>query len=118
LWEKVRAKGRKRVNAAEHREGIPMKVFIINSFRTIVYVAYFAIIALYTFGFYLRRKEVDEVFFGLTGSRLNDSGEAAMSIVTGLIAGWFLATLICGILVTLLDIRDDINDRLPDGRAK
>jgi hypothetical protein len=95
-----------------------MKVFIINSFRTIVYVAYFAIIALYSFGFYIRRDEVNGVFFDLTGSRLNDSGEAALSIVSGLIAGWFAATIICGLLVTLLDIRDDINDRLPDGRAK
>jgi hypothetical protein len=95
-----------------------MKVFIINSFRTIVYVAYFAIIAVYTFGFYLRRSEVDEVFYGLTGSRLNDSGEAALSIVTGLLVGWFVATIVGGLLVTLLDIRDDINDRLPDGRAK
>jgi hypothetical protein len=39
-----------------------------------------------------------------------------VSIVAGLIIGWIAATLICGLLVTLLDIRDDINDRLP--RAK
>jgi hypothetical protein len=32
--------------------------------------------------------------------------------------GWIAATLVCGVLVTLLDIRDDINDRLPNARAK
>ncbi|MEZ5938097.1 MAG: hypothetical protein R3C52_07745 [Hyphomonadaceae bacterium] len=95
-----------------------MKVFIINSFRTIVYIAYFAIIALYTFGSYLRRDDVNTVFHDLTGNTLNPSGEAAMAIVVGLLSGWFISTIICGLLVTFLDIRDDINDRLPDGRAK
>lgn len=94
-----------------------MKVFIINSFRTIVYVAYFAIIVLNTFGYYLKRDEVNGVFRDLTGSVLNASGETAVSILAGLISGWFIATLVCGVLVTLLDIRDDINDRLPDARA-
>jgi xanthine/uracil permease len=47
---------------------------------------------------------------------LADGSLAALSIVIGLIVGWIAATLITGILVTLLDIRDDINDRLP--RAK
>ena len=32
-----------------------MKFFIINSFRLIVYLAYPAIIALYTFGAYIER---------------------------------------------------------------
>jgi hypothetical protein len=96
-----------------------MKFFIINSFRMIVYIAYFAIIALQTGGFYLNRVRFNlEVFKPLTGSQLNPSGEAALSIVVGLVSGWFFATLICGLLVTLLDIRDDINDRLPNGRAK
>jgi hypothetical protein len=95
-----------------------MKSFIINSFRMIVYIAYFAIIAVYAFGAYLQRADVNEVFQGLTGSRLNPSAESALAIVVGLVAGWFFATIICGLLVTLLDIRDDINDRLPDGRAK
>jgi len=30
-----------------------MKIFIINSFRTIIYIAYFVIIGLYAFGAYL-----------------------------------------------------------------
>lgn len=95
-----------------------MKIFIINSFRMIVYIAYFAIIAVYAFGAYLQRADVNGVFHDLTGSRLNASGEAAMAIVAGLIGGWFVATILCGLLVTLLDIRDDINDRLPDARSK
>ena len=95
-----------------------MKFFIINSFRMIVYIAYFAIIAVQAFGFYLKRIEVNDVFAQLSGSRLNPSGEAALAIVSGLISGWFIATIVCGLLVTLLDIRDDINDRLPNGRGK
>lgn len=95
-----------------------MKIFIINSFRSIVYIAYFAIIGLYAFGSYIRRVDVNDVFRQLTGSALNPSGEAALSIIVGLLSGWFVATIICGLLVTLLDIRDDINDRLPDARAK
>ena len=47
------------------------------------------------------------------GMVLSDPSLSALSIVIGLIVGWIAATLICGVLVTLLDIRDDINDRLP-----
>lgn len=95
-----------------------MKVFVINSFRMIVYIAYFAIIAVQTVGVYLRRADVNAVFLQLTGSKFNPAAEAAVSIFYGLISGWLGATIICGLLVTLLDIRDDINDRLPDARAK
>jgi choline-glycine betaine transporter len=95
-----------------------MKVFIINSFRMIVYIAYFAIIIVQSIGAYIRRSDVNEVFVQLTGSRLNDAGEAALAIFWGLLTGWLAATIVCGLLVTLLDIRDDINDRLPDGRVK
>jgi hypothetical protein len=119
-----------------------MKFFIINSFRFLVYIAYFGIIALYTFGAYVERNQIQEVISKFTGSgrmvpgpvvdpmtgqtvqgmlldpgiALQPSGLSALSIVIGLIMGWVAATLICGVLVTLLDIRDDINDRLP--RAK
>lgn len=106
-----------------------MKFFIINSFRFLVYIAYFGIIALYAFGAYIERAQIQEIISKLTGSGrimenglldpgmvLGDSGLAGLSIVSGLIMGWIAATIICGVLVTLLDIRDDINDRLP--RAK
>lgn len=120
-----------------------MKFFIINSFRFLVYNAYFAIIALYTFGAYLERLQIQDIISKFTSSGkvlvergmvdpvtglvaqepmmdkgmvLADGSLAALSIVIGLIVGWIAATLITGVLVTLLDIRDDINDRLP--RAK
>lgn len=106
-----------------------MKFFIINSFRFLVYISYFGIIALYAFGAYIERAQIQEIISKLTGSgkimdnglldpgmQLGDSGLAGLSIVAGLIMGWIAATIICGVLVTLLDIRDDINDRLP--RAK
>jgi hypothetical protein len=119
-----------------------MKFFIINSFRFLVYIAYFGIIALYTFGAYVERNQIQEVISKFTGSGkmvpgtvvdpltgqavqglvldpgtlLQPSGLSALSIVLGLIMGWIAATIVCGVLVTLLDIRDDINDRLP--RAK
>lgn len=120
-----------------------MKFFIINSFRSLVYIAYFGIIALYTFGVFLERQQIQDIIsqFTTSGKVLVDVGMvnpdtgliatapvvdrgmvladptlSALSIVVGLIVGWVAATLICGVLVTLLDIRDDINDRLP--RAK
>ncbi len=119
-----------------------MKFFIINSFRFLVYNAYFGIMALYTFGAFLERKQIQGVISQFTtsgkvlvqrgavgpdglvamdpvvdpGMVLSDPALSALSIIIGLIVGWVAATLICGVLVTLLDIRDDINDRLP--RAK
>jgi len=120
-----------------------MKFFIINSFRFLVYNAYFGIIALYTFGVFLERQQIQGIISQFTtsgkvlvdvgmvdpatgmvatapkvdpGMVLSDPTLSALSIVVGLIVGWIAATLICGVLVTLLDIRDDINDRLP--RAK
>ncbi|MEM6626738.1 MAG: hypothetical protein AAF719_08550 [Pseudomonadota bacterium] len=93
-----------------------MKFFIINSLRTVVYVAYFAIIAAYVFGSFLRRGDLSLIFEDLFGRRLAPAGEVAVSLGVGLFAGWLAATIICGLIVTLLDIRDDINDRLPDQR--
>jgi len=120
-----------------------MKFFIINSFRSLVYIAYFGIIALYTFGAFLERAQIQSIISQFTSSGkvlvergmvdpqsgmvamepkvdpgmvLADGTLSALAIVVGLVVGWVAATLICGVLVTLLDIRDDINDRLP--RAK
>lgn len=120
-----------------------MKFFIINSFRFLVYNAYFGIIALYTFGVFLNRQQIQDILSEFTssgavlvaagaidpatgqvaltpkldpGMELTQPTLTAVSIVAGVIIGWIAATLICGLLVTLLDIRDDINDRLP--RAK
>ena len=88
-----------------------MKFFIINSFRTMVYVAYIAVIVggiglgIYNAGTW------SGTVFQMTGT--------ISQIVDFLVfsfAGWVVASLICGLIVTLLDIRDDINDRLPDAR--
>ncbi len=45
-----------------------MKFFIINSFRFLVYIAYFGIIALYAFGAYIERAQIQEIISKLTGS--------------------------------------------------
>lgn len=88
-----------------------MKFFIINSFRTMVYVAYVAIlVAGIGLGIYNAGEWSGQVL-GLGG--------ALAQIVDFLVfsfAGWIAASLVCGLIVTLLDIRDDINDRLPDAR--
>ncbi len=97
-------------------EGSAMKFFIINSFRSLVYIAYFAVIIVFALGTYVERREVNRVFYDLFGRRLTETGEGIVSLSTGLLVGWFAATLLCGLIVTMLDIRDDINDRLPDAR--
>ncbi len=88
-----------------------MKFFIINSFRTMVYVAYIAIIVGGAFlGVYQNgawAAEVLDIGGGL--GRL-------IEIVGFSLAGWIAASVVGGLIVTLLDIRDDINDRLPDAR--
>ncbi|MEO1100344.1 MAG: hypothetical protein AAFW65_00710 [Pseudomonadota bacterium] len=88
-----------------------MKFFIINSFRTMVYVAYIAVI-------------VGGIGLGVyqsgewSNAVLSVDGSVAQiaDIVVFSLGGWIVASLICGLIVTLLDIRDDINDRLPDAR--
>lgn len=92
-----------------------MKFFIINSFRTMVYVAYVAIIiAGIGIGLYNANLEPD----AFAGQALGLTGGAAqiVDVVLFSFAGWVAASLICGLIVTVLDIRDDINDRLPDAR--
>ncbi|MEO0981153.1 MAG: hypothetical protein AAFX03_00710 [Pseudomonadota bacterium] len=88
-----------------------MKFFIINSFRTMIYVAYIAIIiGGILLGAYQQGQWAEEV--------LNIGGGLGRVIeIAGFgVAGWIAASLVGGLIVTLLDIRDDINDRLPDAR--
>lgn len=88
-----------------------MKFFIINSFRTMVYVAYIAIIVTgIALGLYNKGEFTGELI-GLSGSMAQIADFAVFTI-----GGWIAASLICGLIVTMLDIRDDINDRLPDAR--
>ena len=88
-----------------------MKFFIINSFRTMVYVAYIAIlVGGIGLGIYNRGAWSGEVL-GLQGGFAQ-----VVDFLVFSFGGWIAASLVCGLIVTLLDIRDDINDRLPDAR--
>ncbi|MEL6244034.1 MAG: hypothetical protein AAFS13_10970 [Pseudomonadota bacterium] len=88
-----------------------MKFFIINSFRTMVYVAYIAIIVGgIGLGIYQRGNFSYDVL-GLSGGLAQ-----VVDVLIFSLAGWIVASLICGLIVTLLDLRDDVNDRLPDAR--
>ena len=83
-----------------------MKFFVINSFRMMVYLVYPAFI----------------LYAGATGY-INAELIAARTTFDfflhplaagafGLVMGWIMATLVAGLIVTLLDIRDDVNDML------
>lgn len=92
-----------------------MKFFIINSFRLMVYIAYFVIIGLgaymgYENGFVMEQSSA-ELAIGI-GGQLG----SILTLLFLTFLGWVAASLVCGLIVTLLDIRDDINDRLPDAR--
>ena len=76
-----------------------------------IYVAYIAIIiGGIALGFYQKGEFTGELL-GLTGAL----SQVADLAIFGF-GGWIAASLVCGLIVTLLDIRDDINDRLPDAR--
>ena len=89
-----------------------MKVFIINSFRSMVYIAYLVIIGYGAFTGYVNSEIISETF-GLTGT-----ASQVVSTLLGLLGGWIAGTLVAGLIVTLLDIRDDINDGLPSLKDK
>ncbi|WP_300393479.1 hypothetical protein [Henriciella sp.] len=97
-----------------------MKFFIINSFRTMVYVAYIAIIlsgiGTGLYNAYEETGGTDEVGFAGVIFALEGVAAQVVDVVVFTVAGWISASLVCGLIVTLLDIRDDINDRLPDAR--
>jgi len=88
-----------------------MKFIIINSFRIMVYVAYVAIIvAGIALGIYQKGEFTGELI-GLAGPLAQVADFAVFSF-----GGWIAASITCGLIITLMDIRDDINDRLPDAR--
>lgn len=91
----------------------PVKFLIINSFRMMVYVAYFAIIA---YGVWTGFYNGGEISADLPGVAAGSNMAQALDVVLGFFGGWVVASVICGLIVTILDIRDDINDRLPDAR--
>lgn len=92
-----------------------MKFFIINSFRMMVYAAYLVIIAFGVFmGYYNGFVEAVSTAEGLVG--IGGMLGRVLTVIGFTIVGWVGASVIAGLIVTLLDIRDDINDRLPDAR--
>lgn len=92
-----------------------MKFFIINSFRLMVYVAYLATliggIGLAYYNAVPQNGIAATELLGVTGPLAQ--GLTFIAIAGG---GWILASVVAGLIVTILDIRDDINDRLPDAR--
>lgn len=92
-----------------------MKFFIINSFRLMVYVAYLATLAVGLLLAYYNAVPQK----GIAATEwLGVEGPLAQGLTFVAIAGgaWIAASLVAGLIVTILDIRDDINDRLPDAR--
>ena len=83
-----------------------MKFFVINSFRLMVYLVYPAFILYAGINGYINAELISE------RTSLELFREPAVSAVLGLIMGWIVATLLAGLIVTLLDIRDDLNDLL------
>ena len=83
-----------------------MKYFVINSFRLMVYLVYPAFILYAGAPGYIN----GDVFADRLGSDifLNKYVSAGF----GLFLGWVIATLAAGLIITLLDIRDDVNDML------
>jgi len=86
-----------------------MKFLIINSFRSMVYVAYIAIIVA---GVLWGVHSGGAVAAGIPG--VEGQAAVALDVVIGLVGGWLASSLVCGLIVTILDIRDDLNDRLPE----
>ncbi|MAK60413.1 MAG: hypothetical protein CMK09_05500 [Ponticaulis sp.] len=83
-----------------------MKYFVINSFRLMVYLVYPAFILYAGATGYIN----GEVFARRLGTDifLNQW----VSALFGLFLGWVIATLAAGLIITLLDLRDDVNDLL------
>ena len=92
-----------------------MKFFIINSFRLMVYVAYLATlvagVALAYYNAVPMKGAAATDMFGFTGPLAQ-----VLTFVAIAGGGWVIASVVAGLIVTILDIRDDINDRLPDAR--
>jgi len=92
-----------------------MKFFVINSFRLMVYVAYIATIVagigLAWYNAMVMKGQMMTDLLGVTGGMAQ-----LLTFVVLAVGGWIVASVVGGLIVTLLDIRDDINDRLPDAR--
>lgn len=83
-----------------------MKYFVINSFRLMVYMVYPAFILYAGATGYIN----GDVFANRLGSDIFLN--KYVSALFGLFLGWVIATLAAGLIITLLDLRDDVNDLL------
>lgn len=83
-----------------------MKFFVINSFRLMVYLVYPAFILYAAAIGWINAELISEK------TTLELFAHPWASAILGLIMGWIIATLVAGLIVTLLDIRDDVNDLL------
>lgn len=92
-----------------------MKFFIINSFRLMIYIAYiFVLLVGFGLAYYngiVHQGAFAQEVFGLAGTTAQ-----IVTVVVFAAGGWVIGSVVGGLIVTLLDIRDDINDRLPDAR--
>lgn len=83
-----------------------MKFFVINSFRLMVYLVYPAFILYAGATGYINGELIAE------RTTLNVFLHPIAAGAFGLVMGWIIATLVAGLIITLLDIRDDVNDML------
>lgn len=92
-----------------------MKFFIINSFRLMVYVAYLATIVIgLLLAYYNAVPQKGVMITDLIG--VEGTMAQVLAFVALSVGSWIVASVVAGLIVTILDIRDDINDRLPDAR--
>ena len=105
--------GPERPNA---KRGKQVKFFIINTFRTVLYISYFATIAYGIWTGVHNGGNFSQSFFGTFGMNFGQGMSQFLDIVMLGGIGFLIANVVGGLLLTILDIRDDINDRLPDAR--
>ncbi len=92
-----------------------MKFFIINSFRLMVYIAYLATIIIgLLLAYYNAVPQKGAMLTDLIG--IEGTMAQGLTFVVLAVGSWVVASVVAGLIVTILDIRDDINDRLPDAR--
>lgn len=92
-----------------------MKFFIINSFRLMVYIAYLATIIIgLLLAYYNAVPQKGAMITDLVG--IEGPMAQVLAFAALAVGSWIIASVVAGLIVTILDIRDDINDRLPDAR--
>lgn len=101
---------------AQRIRGNLVKFFIINTFRTVLYISYFATIAYGIWTGVHNGGNFSSQLFGTLGMNFGAGMYQLLDIVILGGIGFLIANVIGGLLLTILDIRDDINDRLPDAR--